>query len=146
MKMDSFTSYRYADFSNFDNWDADELMAALCDLPVEVIEIHPPIEDTSLAPNHSTPSPRNTGRTTEMIHHLQAEVEKINFLYMQQAEEICFLKLRIEKMEEKQKKNINIPKKITHGQSKGLYTKRTTSQDISGSHLDHPRQIKPRRS
>jgi hypothetical protein len=128
-----------------DEWDADELMAALCDLPLE-IEVSNVLEEVVTSPPIQHASPRSTGRTSEIIHQLQSDVEKMHFLFMQQTEEIYFLKLRIEKMEEKQKKNINTPKKIIHGQSKGLYPKRSPSQDLSGSHLDYARQIKSRRS
>jgi hypothetical protein len=143
--MDTFTTYQYADFSKIDEWDADELMAALCDLPVS-IEVHNVVEEIVPSTPIQHHSPRNTGRTSEIIHQLQADVEKMHFLLLQQTEEIYFLKSRIEKIEEKQKKNINTPKKIPHGQSKGLYPKRSTSQDISSTHLDYARQIKSRRS
>lgn len=143
--METITIYRYEDFSQIDEWDADQLMRALCDIPIEE-EVQIPIEEEPNNPPLTQPSPRSTGRTSEIVHQLQADVEKMNYLYMQQTEEICFLKLRIEKLEEKQKKNINNPKKIIHGQSKGIYPKKSTTADLSSSHLHHARQVKPRRS
>jgi hypothetical protein len=91
MKMDQITTYRYADFSKIDEWDADELMAALCDLPVEIEVIQLPEPTVQHIPI-AEPSPRTSTRTSETLQRLQADIEKMRYFHLQQAEEIYFLK------------------------------------------------------
>ena len=145
MKMEEITTYLYADFEKMDEWDADELMAALCDLPVEIAVVQVP-EPTIRHVPHAEPSPRTSTRTSETLQRLQADVEKMRYFHLQQAEEICFLKSKIEKLEELQKKNINYTKKIPHGQGQRLYSKESNETDLPSSNLDYTRQTKSRRS
>jgi hypothetical protein len=144
MKMDQITTYRYADFSKIDEWDADELMAALCDLPVEVEVIQLPEPTVQHIPI-AEPSPRTSTRTSETLQRLQADVEKMRYFHLQQAEEIYFLKSKIEKLEEQQKKNINLTKRICHGQGQRVHSKKSNTTDISSANIDYTRQIKSRR-
>lgn len=138
------TTYRYANYEQFEDMDADQLIALLCDIPIEIqtVETYEVLLPETYIP---APSPRSTTRTTETLQRLQSEVEKIRYLHMQQAEEIYFLKSKIDRLEEAQRKNINLAKKIPHGQGQRIHTKKANTGDLSSTHLDHPRQTKSRR-
>ena len=134
-------TYRYNSLLDNTDWNADEIMNIFCDIPV-TITIPDFLKDEISTPAVQT-SPRSTSRTNTNLQKMQEAIENIQFLCLQQSEEIYFLKSKIDKIEMTIKKNTVIIKKQQHGEGQ---RKRAAPEQNPGIALDYTKQTKSRRS
>lgn len=134
--------------SDFEHYDADELLEAILDIPGPPPFLKQVFLEESVCANAVSRTNKESPRHNPLLQNIQVELEKLQFLAMQQTEEIYYLKSKMEGLEARLQKNIK-EKKASANERKS--ERRKTIQDIrkadvSSALIDYTRQVKSRRS